>query len=281
MLDIPTESSFREGRSVVPPQTVEPIWTDNATENQRLHLPWVVETKQRMCTLREDAWTNRDWHRFVFLHDRQHRWKALKAISSSVGPTQGLAELFRKVWEDSEEIHRERVIVRSLIKSILRFKLQQHLFKPEDRSDFESMPDQLKIYRGAKKWNQYGMSWTVYVDRAVYFATHHYENGTPGRLHTPDYGFVMEKTVPKNGVLFYTNDRLEGEVIPPRFDKGSKSPEGMLGVAEDAGEDAFASELNRQRRHLDPDVVEQAEWRLAQMRASPEPSQSGFQRIAD
>jgi len=228
-LDLPTEYSYRTGRSIVPPHdSTEPIGTAK----------WLDEAELRMRSLREDAWTKGEFNRFVFLHDRKWRWPALKTVSASLGASRLLAQLFRDVWVDSEDIYRERRIVRMLVHLIHGF--ESHLLSPEDRDRFESMPEPLKIYRGAKPWNRHGMSWTVDLDRAVYFATHHYFDGAACILPPSELGFVMEKTVSKKKILFYTNGCDEDEVVLPRFERGKKSPEGILQVAAYAGAEAFS-----------------------------------------
>jgi hypothetical protein len=132
-----------------------------------------------------------------------------------------------------------------------------------ERRRFESLPDRFKVYRGAKHWNLTGMSWTLDLDKAVYFATHHHDEGAPCLLSSDMVGVVMERTIQKSDVLFYTDDRTEQEVVLKRFTRGCLSPEGMLWTAQARGRDAFAAELEKQRALLSPELVAAAQNYLA------------------
>jgi hypothetical protein len=169
----------------------------------------------------ERAWLEKDWDGFILVHQRGDRWRALKIISRQIGVTPELARLFREVWIDTEDVYRERRIVREMIGLIEKSGLLEHLFSPEDRRRFDSLPDTFTIYRGAKDWNRSGMSWTLDIKTAAGFATRSNENGCCYRLKPEDFGFVMEKTVTKSDVLFYSNERKEEEVILPSFQRGS------------------------------------------------------------
>ena len=72
-------------------------------------------------------------------------------------------------------------------------------------------------------------------------------------------GVVMERTVHKSEVLFYTNARREDEIVLKRFVKGSLSPEGRLWTAEYRGPEAFAAELKKQKDFLAPETIATAQ----------------------
>ena len=170
---------------------------------------------------------------------------------------------------DSENIFAERRRISRLI-DLIRPEFQGRLFKAADRRRFESLPNRFTIYRGAKDWNLGGMSWTLDLNRAVYFATHHNYEGMASSLPPEMIGVVMELTIQKSQVLFYTNDRQEDEVVLKRMRKGPLSPEGMLCTAEDRGPEAFAAELEKQKEFLSQEVVVRAQWLLSRMNSDQE-----------
>ncbi len=254
-LDQPTEGSWRVKRSIVPPLK---------SKAELGSLEWTANTERRMRRLRDHARRSGDWSRYIFLHWREYRWRALAHVSLLVSPA-AFPGVFRKVWLDSEEIWRERHIIGKLISSI-RPEFRKRLFKKADRERFDALPDTFTVYRGAKDWNISGMSWTLEVQRAVYFATHYHDEGMACSLDPHAIGVVMERIVHKSAVLFYSNSRAEEEIVLKRFEKGPLSPEGTLWSAEHKGIEVFATELDKQRGRLIPDTVSAATRMLAAWR---------------
>ncbi len=193
------------------------------------------------------------------------RWHALRN-GADPGDIPALARLFREAWIDSEIIWRERKQIRSLIKNIGE-ENRRHLFTDEDWRQFQDMPNRITVYRGAKSWNVSGMSWTCDIDRAAYFATHH-DDGFAGSLSPRDYGHVYEKTISKDSILFYTNERNESEVITRRFVRGRISPVGQIHIALLLGPQEAIDEFGRKKNRLDPKTLAEystyaASWRAA------------------
>jgi hypothetical protein len=222
-----------------------------------------------MRRMRDQARRSGNWSRFVFLHMREDRWNALAQVSSLVSPTD-VPSLFRKVWLDSKVIWRQRRTIRKLI-SCIRPEFQERLFTKADREHLDTLPDTFRIYRGAKQWNVSGMAWTLDLQRAIYFATHNDDAGMACSLPLCLTGVVIERTIHKKDVLFYSNDRDEEEVVLKRFGKGTLSSEGALWCAEHRGREAFAAELNKQRNRLTPQTVSAATellsaWQLLEAR---------------
>jgi len=147
-------------------------------------------------------------------------------------------------------------------------KYRRRLFTAADWRTLRALPDRLTVYRGAKDWNRNGMSWTLDPYRAAYFATHHNDSGMMCTLGPDHLGFVMERTVRKSSVLFYTSDRSEDEVVLTRFEKGRISPEGMIWAADQCGGwQIMADELERHREHLSPEMIRFATLELDEMKA--------------
>jgi hypothetical protein len=112
------------------------------------------------------------------------------------------------------------------------------------------------------------MSWTLDVQRAVIFARFTITDGCEMELAPDRLGVVMEKTVSKSRVLFYTDERDEEEIVLRRSEKGPESPEGMLWVSEYKGAEAFATEFIRRRQQLSQDAVSIAAQKLASWAAT-------------
>jgi hypothetical protein len=182
LLDHPTGPSFRIGKSVVPP--IKSTADIGSSE-------WVAETESYMRRLRDQTKRDGDWSKYVFLHACEHRWRALAAILPHLSPTE-LPALFREVWMKSEDIWRERRSVKKVI-SLIPERSRRQLFSKKDRTRFDALPDLFPIFRGAKRWNLAGMSWTLDIDRAVYFATHHNQEGMACSLPPGEVGIVMER----------------------------------------------------------------------------------------
>jgi hypothetical protein len=179
----------------------------------------IAKAKQEMEQLLREKYASEDWRGFILLHARAFRWRALWQVYPRVD-FGTLAELFREVWTDSEDCWRERDIILPLIQEILESGYKSNLFRSEDLHQFNDLPAKVKIYRGAKRWNVAGMSWTLNRERAEFFAGQSNTNGIAFQLGKSDLGFVMEKTVLKSRILFYTNERDEEEVVLPRFERG-------------------------------------------------------------
>jgi hypothetical protein len=187
-----------------------------------------------MEDLQRDALTNGNLMGYILRHPRDQRWKALSIAAVCAPSRKVLATLFREVWEDSESIWSERRIIGKLLRTIRVGGNEKWLFTEADRRAFNALPEKLKIYRGAKPWNRNGMSWTLDLHRASFFACYHSGNGFKYSLRPEDTGFVMEKTVSKRRVLFYNTERDENEIVLPRFERGDLCVEGTKMAVERA-----------------------------------------------
>jgi len=81
-------------------------------------------------------------------------------------------------------------------------KLRRRLFSEDDWNYFEALPRRITIYRGAKWFCLRGRSWTL--DRAIaekFTDWMRYDRAMPAEYRAAT---VMERTVSKDSVLFYT-----------------------------------------------------------------------------
>jgi hypothetical protein len=225
---------------------------------------WLIEGLGPLCEFGTRAVREKEWLKLIFYHQREDRWRVLRDIAHRVWATDDMPEVFREVWMDSESIWGNRRIISKLLRFVeISPRGVRRLYSKDDWKKFRALPDRFKIYRGAKFWNKCGMSWTTDIERAVYFATHHHHTGMACGLSPDQVGFVMEKTIAKSSILFFTDERNESEVILRRSTCGRISAEGMLQVAESTCvPERYAAELEKHRERLSPEVIAHAEKML-------------------
>ena len=113
-----------------------------------------------------------------------------------------LPELFRAVWISGENHGSYRELVSMLARRLSTPKLRRRLFSEDDWNYFEALPRRITIYRGAKWFCLRGRSWTL--DRAIaekFTDWMRYDRAMPAEYRAAT---VMERTVSKDSVLFYT-----------------------------------------------------------------------------
>lgn len=160
----------------------------------------LYEQKRKML---EDASHKKDWHRWVFTHERAYRWDALLSIMHQLQHKE-FGELFSDVWTDSENIwQHERQIRRAL-----SFRQPSFSFMMDDdeQARYDALPDIVTIYRGHHRdENEAGMSWTLDRSVAEWFARR-----LCSAKHTPR---VVTAQTHKSNIVAYLKGRGEQEVI--------------------------------------------------------------------
>ena len=81
------------------------------------------------------------------------------------------------------------------------------LMSLKEQKIFNELPEKVKIYRGHDKDHLDGLSWSLDKNIAEFFAYRYVR-----RKSDCDF-IVTEKTVPKEDIVCYLNDRKENEVI--------------------------------------------------------------------
>ena len=148
-----------------------------------------------------DAKTSANYSSFVFLHERPHRLNAFSEICEWLNDTD-YYELLALIWRDSENISQQRELWQKLLMG--RVVVKRHFMSIEDRKVFDSLPKEIKVYRGyvAAHKNRNGFSYTLDKSKAEWFAK---------RFHSK--GKVCAFKITKDKVFAYTNERGEQEVI--------------------------------------------------------------------
>jgi hypothetical protein len=150
----------------------------------------------RMAAARQ-ALRNRDWHEYIFSHERPYRLEALRRCLScnSRDNEEACSQAVRDVWIDSENIRQHRRLWRRIWEGA-------NLTAPE-RTALDTMPDIVPIFRGVSRArDSNGLSWTLDREQAKSFATRYAVNG-----------FLCSGQVAKVGIRAILLDRGEREVI--------------------------------------------------------------------
>jgi hypothetical protein len=142
----------------------------------------------------------KDWHSFIYLHERPWRPFILWSVADQIDD-QVYWDLTRGVWIDSENIWQNRVVWHQLLLTSRRGSFMSE----ENRAEFEKLPDPVTVYRGYVKGKNFsGYSWTTDQEKAWWFAKRFAHLGTPQ---------VRRATLSKDRLFAYINDRDEQEVI--------------------------------------------------------------------
>ena len=116
----------------------------------------------------------KNWHRFVFLHEKPWRSNALLEIADDMGDTE-YWRLVRNVWLTSENIWEWGDDIEALLLSDR--PCQYALMEPEDRELWDSLDDEFEVHRGHQSHNEYGWSWTLLPEKAIWFARRYATEG--------------------------------------------------------------------------------------------------------
>lgn len=137
---------------------------------------------------------------YIFLHERAYRLQAFLDIEELLTGEQ-FWEYLADIWTDSENIWQNKSIYKKLFKKHLEHK---HKFMSEDdKKVYNSLPEQVKVYRGHQNKNKIGFSYTTNKEKAEWFANR-FNKGN---------GQVRERVIPKSKIIAYTNSRSEQEII--------------------------------------------------------------------
>jgi len=151
---------------------------------------------------RAKARAARDWPQYVFSYPRPYRRDGFSLIRDRLSDSE-YWELLREMWIDTElpNLNRQRAWWLRLFKSSRENRSE--LMTPNEREALSTLPDPVKIYRGAAPEYARGLSWTTDPERAKWFAE---------RYSAWD-GKVFACEIPKTKILAYFLERGEDEVV--------------------------------------------------------------------
>lgn len=108
-----------------------------------------------------------DWGRYVFLHERAYRLQAFHTAQHQMSDADYWSILGR-VWTDSENLHQYGDMLPSLIQS--ERPGRENMMRSWEKAVFDTLPDELVVYRGHHGRNRMGWSWTLSQWQARWFS---------------------------------------------------------------------------------------------------------------
>lgn len=143
-----------------------------------------------------------DWMGVVMAHERPYRCMAVFKHWHEMDD-KSYWECVREAWKDSENIWQWEAYWRFLLLGTTK---KGSFMTPTEQAFVAALPKRVRVYRGYKAGlNRRGMSWTLSNEKAEWFANRYKELFGEGT--------VAERTVSKNKIYAYTNDRKEEEII--------------------------------------------------------------------
>jgi len=117
----------------------------------------------------DEARNDRDWSRFLWLHEKPYRFNALDQIWGSIRRERKKAELFIDVWTVSENLWQTRDIWEDMIEQIPNSHFHAAM-EAEDRETLDSFEYPLHVYRGGNPEHDQCWSWTTSRKTAEWFS---------------------------------------------------------------------------------------------------------------
>ena len=163
--------------------------------------PLINESVRRKSIYARELWNAGRWSSWVFLHERGYRPGALQSLLYEEVMEPGdsdFADLVLDVWTDTENIPQ----CLDLWEEVWDGVCGAQCMSEEDATEFDKLPEELQLWRGV--CDDGGWSWTLSESVARFFA----DRGLNGST-----GEVVGRTVRKDQIMWYTNQRGEQEVF--------------------------------------------------------------------
>lgn len=134
-----------------------PLWS-NGSANR------MYEQKKRELRI---AKKEKQWSRFVFLHERPYRLQAFLEIQDQLSNT-AYWRLLADIWVDTENSWQNKSKWQKLFNSPRPHS--NYLMNETEYNFLLSLPEEITIYRGCSAHNEDGLSWTFSKEKAEFFA---------------------------------------------------------------------------------------------------------------
>jgi hypothetical protein len=146
----------------------------------------------------------RDWHSYVFLHEKPYRIDAFAAVCGRIGDSR-YWELLGDIWTNTENMWQNQQSWTECLTAARRYR--SHMMTAEERGTLNLYPARgIPVYRGfSVPGGEVGLSWTVNKTVAKFFACRLAELHHSPRIAA---GFVDRRNV-----IAYFNGRDESEVV--------------------------------------------------------------------
>jgi hypothetical protein len=149
------------------------------------------------------ALEEREWHSYIFLHERPYRCQAFQEIAAEMDDAE-YWETLSLIWRDSENIRQNPEDWEALLNAD---RERRSAMMDDDEFDaLTAMPDVIPVYQGCTVERDDGWSWTTDIKTATWFA--HRFASLEG-----SYPVLLTGTVPKAAVVAYLTGRNESEII--------------------------------------------------------------------
>lgn len=153
-----------------------------------------------MVPLIEEAAKAGDWEACLLYFPKPWRRAVLEEIAPIVSDRQ-YWELLAGAWVGTEAPTFHRAAWLRLFGSTRPGR--NYLMTAKEHAALAALPDPITVYRGAPLKIARGMSWTVDLERAAWFA----------RRWAHRDGSILRAVIPKRKVLAYFQERKEAEVV--------------------------------------------------------------------
>lgn len=146
------------------------------------------------------ALRDEDYQTYIWLHERPYRAEALSNLLECAElALREYSKLLHDVWIDCEGPSGAL----DLFVNLFAHASSELWMTPEALATWHALPEVITVHRGRNtKENTPGLSWTLSMERATWFA-----NRWPGE------SFVGTKQIRKDECFGYTNERDEDEII--------------------------------------------------------------------
>jgi hypothetical protein len=148
---------------------------------------------------------NKDWHSFVFLHERPYRVMALKTLTKKHKVAlDRLWPLIGHVWSDTEFPMDHADFWRKIWASTCPHR--KTVMSIEDRLSFDKMPKKIVVWRGVNDSEAIpGFSWSLQPRTAAFFARRF--------SHVTGEPLLAQGVLKKHHAVAYFGGRKEAEVV--------------------------------------------------------------------
>ncbi len=114
-----------------------------------------------------EAKEKEEWHSYIFLHERPHRWDALLQIMNDM-PDEDYWSSLGSIWSDTENLWQMQHLL-PLFLGVVKTD-RNKIMNTREAEFLESLPDEVRIFRGHQQRNKKGYSWSLSYWRARWFA---------------------------------------------------------------------------------------------------------------
>lgn len=149
-----------------------------------------------------EAKRNKNWVRFIFIHERAWRIEAFRTIQRQLTDAE-YWQLLGEIWVDSENIFDNLALWKKLWRSQRQSSLL--VMDKDDDEEYQALPDEMIVFRGCKPHNVKSLSWTLSAAVATKFAKRFVTTG--------DQSVLVSGTCLKRDVLAYFGCRQEQEIV--------------------------------------------------------------------